>query len=108
MKPFKAAFSFGSYRGGRWYDLDPDDPQVQGLVGAGYLIATVDVPASGAELFNGGDDHAGDGAVSADGVAVAAAPKRKRRVANGKGADLPDGEGPDGEGADHAAGGQNH
>lgn len=69
MESYKAALSFGNFRQGRWYDLDPEDPQVKGLLGAGYLIPTVDVPASGAELFNGqGEVESGAGEDDSDGA----------------------------------------
>lgn len=105
MRPFKAALSFSSYRQGRWYDLDPDDAQVKSLVGAGYFIPTVDVPTSGAEFFNGGDDNDPDVSVP-DADVVAAKPKRKRKVADGQGEVEPGTGQDDGAGADDTSGGQ--
>lgn len=97
----RANLNFANYRRGNVYqlpDADYNEEQATSLVGAGYFTEVCDDRSGDAD----------DGPVPGDDVVVSAAPKRKRKVADGQGQPEQGSEGSKGKGADDSVSGQDH
>jgi hypothetical protein len=103
MIEVKANVTFGAYRIGRLYQVDPESPQIAGLLAGGYLQPSNDDavdPASQPSVV----DSAGPVLVSDTGVDVGVKRPAKKKVTDGPGEHEPGGSKPGVLPADDEAG----